>query len=367
MLIWLLHHFGPLLERLEPFAAGETRVFLTTRTALASLTSFLIAVVWGPLAIAWLKSRFRERIASDSVRLNEIQAKKNLTPTMGGLFILGAVLTSVLLWGDLSSRYVQLGLLVALGMGALGAVDDWIKLKSRRNGLSVRQKLLGQIVVSLAAGWGLYAHHRFHPLGLELIWPIGGGTLGLGAGFILWSILVLVSSSNAVNLTDGLDGLAGGCMIFAGSAFVALTYLAGHKVMAEYLNIPYFAGAGELSVVLGATVGAVMGFLWFNCYPAQVFMGDTGSLPLGGLIGLAALVTRQEAILVIVGGVFVLETLSVILQVGWFRCTGSRILACSPLHNHFLFRGEHEMKIVVRFWIGAALLAIVGVASLKVR
>ena len=367
MLIWLLHHFGPLLERLEPFAAGESRVFLTTRTALASLTGFLIAVLLGPLAIGWLKTRFRERIASDSARLNEIQAKKNATPTMGGLFILGAVLTSVLLWGDLSSRYVQLGLLVALGMGALGAIDDWIKLSSRRNGLSVRQKLLGQTVIALAAGYGLYAHHRLHPLGLELIWPIGGVSLGLGIGFIAWSAFVLVGSSNAVNLTDGLDGLAGGCMIFAGSAFVALTYLAGHRVMAEYLNIPYFAGAGELAVVLGATVGAVMGFLWFNCYPAQVFMGDTGSLPLGGLIGLAALVTRQEALLVIVGGVFVIETLSVILQVGWFRCTGSRILACSPLHNHFLFRGEHEMKIVVRFWIGAALLAIVGVASLKIR
>ncbi len=367
MLIWLLHHFGPLLERLEPFAAGETRVFLTTRTALASLTSFLIAVVLGPVAIAWLKTRFRERIASDSARLNEIQAKKNATPTMGGLFILGAVLTSVFLWGDLSSRYVQLGLLVALGMGALGAIDDWIKLNSRRNGLSVRQKLLGQVFIALAASWGLYEHHQLHPLGLELVWPVGGGTLALGVGFILWSTFVLVGSSNAVNLTDGLDGLAGGCMIFAGSAFVALTYLAGHKVMAEYLNIPYFAGAGELSVVLGATVGAVLGFLWFNCHPAQVFMGDTGSLPLGGLIGLAALATRQEAVLVIVGGVFVIETLSVILQVGWFRCTGNRILACSPLHNHFLFRGEHETKIVVRFWIGAALLAIVGVASLKIR
>src|SRR4029079_15178453 len=181
------------------------------------------------------------------------------------------------------------------------------------------------------------------------------------------SIVWCVARSNRVNLTDGLDGLAGGCMIFAGSAFVALTYLAGHKVMADYLHIPHIAGAGELTIVLGAMVGAVLGFLWFNCYPAEVFMGDTGSLPLGGLIGLAALVTRQEAILVIVGGVFVLETLSVILQVAWFRWTGSRILACSPLHNHFLFRGEHEMKIVVRFWIGAALLAIVGVASLKTR
>src|SRR6267142_5186367 len=170
MLIWLLHHFGPLLERLEPRAAGDSRVFLTTRTALASLTAFLLAILLGPLAIGWLKTRFRERIASDSARLNEIQARKSATPTMGGLFILSAVLTSVLLWGDLSSRYVQLGLLVALGMGALGAIDDWIKLSSRRNGLSVRQKLLGQIVIALLAGWGLYEHHYLHPLGLELIW-----------------------------------------------------------------------------------------------------------------------------------------------------------------------------------------------------
>jgi phospho-N-acetylmuramoyl-pentapeptide-transferase len=367
VLIWLLHHFGPLLERLEPRAAGDSRVFLTTRTALASLTAFLIAILLGPVAIGWLKSRFRERIASDSARLNEIQARKSATPTMGGLFILGAALVSILLWGDLSSRYVQLGLLVALGLGGLGAFDDWIKLRTRRNGLSVRQKLVGQTIIALVAGWALYEHHRLHPLGIDLVWPIGGASFCLGAGFILWSVLVLVGSSNAVNLTDGLDGLAGGCMIFAGSAFVALTYLAGHKVMADYLHIPYFAGSGELAVVLGATVGAVLGFLWFNCYPAQVFMGDTGSLPLGGLIGLAALVTRQEALLVIVGGIFVIETLSVIVQVLWYRSTGSRLLACSPLHNHFLFRGEHEMKIVVRFWIGATLLAIAGVASLKVR
>jgi len=367
MLIWLLHHFAPLLERLEPLAAGESRVFLTTRTALASLTGFLIAVLLGPTAIRWLKSRFRERIASDSARLNEIQAAKSATPTMGGLFILGAVISSVLLWGDLSSRYVQMGLIVALGMGSVGAIDDWVKLHTNRNGLSVRQKFLGQVIVAALASIALYFHHMEHPLGHQLVWPVGGTTFALGAGFFLWSVFVLVGSSNAVNLTDGLDGLAGGCMIFAGSAFVALTYLAGHRTMAEYLKIPYFAGSGELAVVLGAVVGAVLGFLWFNCYPAQVFMGDTGSLPLGGLIGLAALVTRQEALLVIVGGVFVLETLSVIVQVAWFRWTGSRILACSPLHNHFLFRGQHEMKIVVRFWIGAALLAIVGVASLKIR
>lgn len=354
MLIWLLQELGPVWR-------------LTARTALASVTAFLLALLLGPVAIRWLKARFRERVASASARLNEIQASKNATPTMGGLFILGAVLVSVLLWGDLSSRYVQLGLLTALGFGALGAADDWIKLSSSRNGLTVRQKLAGQFVIGGILGSLLYAHHRSLPLGLSLTWPFGEFHVPLGIGFVLWSAFVLVAMTNAVNLTDGLDGLAGGCTVFAGSAFVALTYLAGHKVMAEYLRIPHIAGAGDLSVVLGATVGAVLGFLWFNCHPAQVFMGDTGSLPLGGLFGLAALVTRQEVLLLIVGGIFVAETLSVVVQVFWFRRTGKRILACSPLHNHFLFRGHHEMKIVVRFWIVAALLAIIGIASLKIR
>lgn len=367
MLIWLLHRFGPVLDQVEFYTAGDSRVFLTARTALASLTAFLMAILLGPFAIRWLQARFRERVASDSARLNEIQAAKNSTPTMGGLFILGAVCFSLLLWGDLTSRYVQLGLLVAVGFGSLGAYDDWIKLRTRRNGLTVKQKLLGQTILALIVATLLYWNHADKPHGLELYWPFGRASIWLGAGFIVWGAFVLVGSSNAVNLTDGLDGLAGGCMVSAGSAFVALTYLAGHRVMAEYLNIPYLPGSGELTIVLGATVGAVLGFLWFNCYPAEVFMGDTGSLPLGGLIGLAALVTRQELLLVIVGGVFVMETLSVIAQVGWFRCTGKRLIACSPLHNHYLFRGQHEMKIVVRLWIVAALLAIVAIASLKIR
>ncbi|MSR58222.1 MAG: phospho-N-acetylmuramoyl-pentapeptide-transferase [Planctomycetaceae bacterium] len=367
MLLWLLQKFAPIWQSAPALASGDSRVFLTARTALAAVTSFLFAVLLGPYAIRWLKARFRERVASASEQLNEIQSDKNSTPTMGGLFILAAVLCSVLLWGDLGSRYVQLGLLVALGFGGLGAIDDWTKLNTAKNGLSIRQKLLGQIGIAAVVGVLLYWQHRDQPLGLKLLWPFGEAGVSLGIGFIAWSILVLVASSNAVNLTDGLDGLAGGCMIFAGTAFVALTYLAGHKVLAGYLQIPFMSGSGELTIVLGATVGAVLGFLWFNCYPAQVFMGDTGSLPLGGLIGLAALVTRQEVLLLVVGGVFVIETASVILQVAWFRRTGNRLLRCSPLHNHFLFQGEHEMKIVVRFWIGAALLAIVGVASLKIR
>lgn len=367
MLVWLLERFAPLLQKIEVFSSGDSVVFLTARTALASVTAFLAAILLGPAAIRWLNSRFRERVASDSPRLNEIQASKNATPTMGGIFIMAAVVISSLLWGDLSSRYVQLALLISIGFGGLGAVDDWIKLKGRSNGLRARQKLAVQMVLASIVAVGLYFEHRDLANGLELFWPLGEYSLGLGLFFIGWGAFVLVGSSNAVNLTDGLDGLACGCMIFAGSAFVALSYLAGHAVMADYLSVPHIAGAGELSIVLGAMVGAVMGFLWFNCYPAQVFMGDTGSLPLGALLGLAALVTRQELLLVVVGGVFVIETLSVITQVGWFRLTGKRLIACSPLHNHFLFRGQHEMKIVVRFWISSALLAIIAVASLKIR
>ncbi len=367
MLIWLLNRFAPLLEQMELHSTGDSSVNLTARTALASVTSFLLAILFGPPAIRWLKSRFRERVDSDSEELNRLHANKNSTPTMGGLFVVGAILISSLLWGDLSNRYVQLAIGVVAGFALLGAVDDWIKLNTQRNGLSIKQKLAVQIIISAAAGIVLYLEQVDKPLGVELIWPIGNLSLGLGAGFIVWSMLVFVGSSNAVNLTDGLDGLASGCMVFAGSAFVALTYLAGHKIMADYLSIPFMAGSGELSIVMGAMVGAILGFLWFNCYPAQVFMGDTGSLAIGALLGLAALVTRQEVLLVIVGGIFVVETLSVILQVAWFRMTGNRLIACSPLHNHFVFKGQHELKIVVRFWIGSALLAIVAVASLKIH
>jgi phospho-N-acetylmuramoyl-pentapeptide-transferase len=367
MLLWLFNRFTPFLEHMESHSTGDSRVFLTARIALASVASFVLAISLGPLAIRWLRSRFRERIGSDSETLNALHASKNQTPTMGGLFIVGAVVLATLLCGDLSSRYVQLGLAVAIGFAILGGIDDWIKLSTSRNGLSVKWKFGVQCLLALVAAGVLYAEHLDKPRGLSLIWPLGDASIWLGIGFIAWSAWVIVGSSNAVNLTDGLDGLASGCMVFAGSAFVALTYLAGHKVMADYLSIPYMAGAGEYSVMMGALVGAILGFLWFNCYPAQVFMGDIGSLSIGALLALAALITRQEVLLVLVGGVFVIETLSVILQVGWFRLTGKRLIACSPLHNHFVFRGQHELKIVVRFWIGSALLALVAVASLKIQ
>ncbi|TWT49924.1 Phospho-N-acetylmuramoyl-pentapeptide-transferase MraY [Thalassoglobus neptunius] len=366
MIPWLLNHMVPFAEQLERHAAGDSRVLLTGRIALASVTSFLAALLLGPFAIRWLKARCRERIDSASKRLNELHAHKQETPTMGGLFIIASVVISTLVWGNLSNVFVQIGLFVAISFAALGAVDDWTKVHKKTRGLSARHKFITQLILGGVAATWLYFSHKETPHGLELIWPIGKHGIWLGAGFIAWGVLVLVGTSNGVNLTDGLDGLASGCTVFVGSAFIGLTYLAGHVVMADYLSIPHITGAGEFGIVIGALVGAVMGFLWFNCYPAQVFMGDTGSLPIGALLALAALVTRQEAVLVIAGGVFVIETLSVIAQVGWFRMTGNKLIACSPLHNHFVFKGEHEIKIVTRFWIGSALLAILSVASLKI-
>lgn len=363
MLYWLLQRS----DFLQHLATGDSREYLTARTALAAFVSFLVAVLCGPWAIRWLKQRFRERIDSASARLNELHAAKQATPTMGGLFIVAAIIVAALSCADLTNPYVQQAVILVAAFGGLGACDDWIKIRTARRGLTVGQKLAGQLAIAGVLAVWLFFQHRNQPKGLELLGPIGEWSLPLGIGFVGWAVLVMVGSSNGVNLTDGLDGLAGGCLVFSGAAFTVLAYLAGHRVMAEYLSLPHIVGAGELSILFGAMVGALLGFLWYNCYPAQVFMGDTGSLPLGALLGYGALVTRQEVLLVIVGGVFVVETLSVIAQVGWFKLTGRRLILCSPLHNHFLFQGEHEIKIVVRFWIGSALLALLAVASLKIR
>ena len=367
MLHWFLHRFGDSLDRLEWVSSGDTRVYLTARTALAAATSFLFAWLLGPLAIRWLRGRFRERVDSASERLNELHAAKNATPTMGGMFIVAAIVAAGILWGDLSNAYVQQALFVVVTFGVLGGIDDWVKIRTTKRGLTARQKFFGQCVLAIVTAAWLYQVQSTRPQGLDLVSPVGRYAFPLGLIFLGWAVLVLVGASNGVNLTDGLDGLAGGCLVFAASAFTALSYLSGHKLMAEYLHIPHFAGAGELGILFGAMVGAMLGFLWYNCYPAEVFMGDTGSLPAGALLGYGALVLRQEALLVLVGGVFVVETLSVILQVSWFKWTKRRILLCSPLHNHYLFRGDHEMKIVVRFWITAALLALLAIASLKIR
>ncbi len=348
-------------------AVGASEVFLTSRIALATLTAFLVVVLLGPLAIRWLKLRFREKIASDSATLNKLHADKNDTPTMGGLFTMTAVLLSTVLFAELSHPFIRIAVVAVLLLTGLGAWDDWTKQTTTRNGLSARHKLVLQIVIALCIGLMMYLEQRSKSLGTNIVWPPIGFSVPLGGLFIAWAALVIVGSCNAVNLTDGLDGLASGCTVLCGSAFCLLAYVGGHSIFADHLHVPHFAGAGELAVVMGALVGAKLGFLWFNGFPAQVFMGDAGSLPTGGLLAVAALLIRQEILLAIIGGVFVVETLSVILQVGSYKLKGRRILRCSPLHNHFVFRGDPETKIVMRFWIVAALLAIAGVASLKLH
>jgi len=360
MLLWLIQHF----------AAASTLTGLgkiTARASLAALASFLLAVILGPRLIAWLARRFREPIKSDSPEICRIHQGKKATPTMGGLFIVAGLVGSLLLAGDLTSRYLLLGLGLTGGLTLLGAIDDLVKLRSKKSGLSAANKLIGQVLVASMAALYLYTDHSSLPDGLVLPPPLNTATLSLGVWFVPLAVVVIVGSSNAVNLTDGLDGLAGGCLLFATAGMTLVVYAAGHSQWAAYLNIPHIAGCGELAVVAGAMIGAVVGFLWFNCHPAQVFMGDTGSLPLGGLLGFLAVVSRQEFLLVLVGGVFVAEAASVILQVGWYKWRKQRIFLCAPLHHHFQFRGWPENKIVVRFWIAAALCALLGTACLRIH
>ena len=367
MLVWLLKNYPTIFERVAGVSTGDSQVFLTARIAIATLISFLTALVLGPYAIHWLKMRFRERIDSASAKLNEIHAGKKNTPTMGGIFIVLAIVVAGITCGDFTNRYLLQSLFLVIGFGVIGVHDDWIKVRLKKRGLTARDKFAWQSLFALAVASLLYQVQAEKPQGVSLVFPIGKMSISIGVFFIVWAAIVMVGSSNGVNLTDGLDGLAGGCLVFAGSAFAVLSYLSGHRIMSEYLKIAHMTGAGELGVVFGALVGAMLGFLWFNCHPAQVFMGDSGSLPTGALLGYGALVTRQEFVLLIVGGIFVIETLSVIMQVGYFKITGKRILACSPLHNHFVFKGEPETRIVIRFWIGAALLAMIAVASLKIN
>ncbi|WP_339743346.1 phospho-N-acetylmuramoyl-pentapeptide-transferase [uncultured Rubinisphaera sp.] len=366
MVYWLLIHVLPFFQQVESHTTGTSRVYTTFRIALASLTSFLMAVCLGPMAIRWLKSRFRERVSSASSELDRLHACKNDTPTMGGLFLVMATLFSVMIWGNLENHYVQLSIFVILSFAMLGACDDWTKLSTSTHGLSARTKFVLQWILAMMAGASLYQHQSHIPLGTDLVSPVGQFAIPIGYGFIVWTGLVLVSASNGVNLTDGLDGLAGGCSIFAGGAMIAFCYLAGHKTLAEYFVIPYIPQAGETAVVVGAMVGAMLGFLWYNCHPAEVFMGDTGSLPMGAMLGLSAVIARQEFLFIIVGGIFVVEVLSVIIQISIYRTWGWRPLRCSPLHNHFVLNGQSEVKVVTRFWICGALLAIAAMAGLKI-
>jgi len=366
MLLWVFHYLTKLFPDV-PWThtlAGWEKI--TPRAGLAAGMSFVVAVLLGPRWIGWLRSRFREPIKSDSAEVERLHRDKQATPTMGGLFIVAAIVASLLLFGDLGNGYFAPAMVVAGGMTLVGVIDDLIKLRSTSNGLSARWKFAGQLVVAMVASVLLYQQQAAVTDGLSLHVPSFGNVSSLGPWFILLSIVVIVGASNAVNITDGLDGLAGGGLVAATVAMTALVYAAGHAEWAAYLGVPRIPHAGEMTVLAGGMIGGVLGFLWFNCHPAQVFMGDTGSLPLGGLLGVLAVVARQELLLVVVAGVFVVEAMSVIVQVGYYKWRRRRLLRCAPLHHHFQFLGWPENKIVVRFWIAAARCALVGVVSLKV-
>ncbi len=337
----------------------------THRASLAGLVSFVLALLLGPAVIRWLQARFREPIKSDSAVVADLHKSKQWTPTMGGLFIVAGLVAGVLIFGDLTNIYMLVALLLALGLAAVGAIDDLTKLRGDKNGISPQAKLCGQTAVALVAALLIYQHQASIEGGLDLTLPLLGIQFDLGPWFIPLAVLVMVGSSNAVNLTDGLDGLAGGCLICALAALGIVAYGCGHAELAAYLNLPRLPGAQEVLVLVAAMLGGVLGFLWFNCHPAQVFMGDTGSLPLGGLLGLVAVATRQELLLLVVGAVFVAEAASVVLQVGSYKLRRKRVLLCAPLHHHFQFKGWPENKIVVRFWIASALSAVLGLAMIK--
>ncbi len=339
---------------------------ITLRASLAAVLSFAVALAAGPRVIGWLAARFRERIREDSPALFELHRDKSATPTMGGLFLVAGLIAATLVLGDLENPFVGVALVLTVGLGALGVVDDLGKLRGR-GGLSARAKLAGQVLLAAWAAGLLHGRMGQVPGGLDLHVPLLGPFGGIGWWFIPLATGVIVASSNAVNLADGLDGLAGGCLIFAAAAMTLVAYGSGHVELAAYLHLPRVPGAGEMTVLAGAMIGALLGFLWFNCHPAQVFMGDTGSLPLGGLLGLLAVVTRQELLLLLVGGVFVAEASSVIIQVGSFKLRGRRVFRCAPLHHHFQLLGWPESRIVVRFWIASAVCAILGLATLKLN
>jgi phospho-N-acetylmuramoyl-pentapeptide-transferase len=342
--------------------------YLTFRSGAACLTSLIICFWLGPRVIRWLKSvqRGGQPIRDDGPERHLIEKKG--TPTMGGVLMLAAMSVSTLLWADLRSGYVWAVLFCTLGYGAVGFADDFLKL-SRRNtkGVSARTKLVVQVGIGLISAFWI-AYLTKGALGTSLAVPVFKGVLlNMGLLFPVFGMFVMLSSSNAVNLTDGLDGLATVPTIIVASVFALIAYLVGNRVFADYLQLNHVPGVGELAVFCAAIVGAGMGFLWFNAPPAAVFMGDTGSLALGGALGAVAVATKHEIVLMITGGLFVVETVSVIIQVFWFKRTGRRVFLMAPLHHHFEKKGWAEPTIVIRFWIVSMILALVGLATLKIR
>jgi phospho-N-acetylmuramoyl-pentapeptide-transferase len=356
----------------KPFAAEYTIAnllhYITVRSGAACVTALFASFIIGPALIRWLrlKQKQGQPIRTDGPARHIVD--KAGTPTMGGLLILLTALGSTLLWVDLQNRYIWAVLGVTLGYGLLGFADDYLKLVRRNHkGLSGKGKLIGQAMIGLAAAIWIM-HTTDGNLGDRLALPLFKDALiPLGWGFPVFGMLVMLGSSNAVNLTDGLDGLAIGPTIIAASVFALISYLVGNRIFADYLQLHPVPGAGELAVFCSALIGAGLGFLWFNAPPAAVFMGDTGSLALGGALGATAVATKHEIVLMIVGGLFVLETVSVMIQVFWYKRTGTRVFLMAPLHHHFEKKGWAEPTIVIRFWIISMILALVGLATLKIR
>src|SRR5690625_3056791 len=348
------------------FSAFSVFQYLTLRGILSAFTGLLISLLVGPVLIR----RLTLHQISQQVREGgpATHLSKAGTPTMGGTLILVAITSATLLWSDLTNRYVWVVLLVTLAFGAVGFVDDYKKLVlGNSKGLSAKAKYFWQSVVGLVAAVYLYATAAT-PIETALVLPVfKDAVFQLGWLFIPLTYLVIVGSSNAVNFTDGLDGLAIMPTVLVAAAFAVFAYATGHLVFAEYLGIPYVVGVGEVVVFCGALVGAGLGFLWFNAYPAQVFMGDVGALALGAALGVLAVLTRQEIVLVIMGGLFVAETLSVIVQVASFKLTGRRVFRMAPLHHHFELKGWPEPRVIVRFWIVTVILVLIGLATLKIR
>ncbi len=363
------------------------------RGACAALFCFVLILALAPRVIRQLiKWKLGDRPEFDHASLNELTRDKSNVPTMGGIMIMASIIAAILLLADLTNFYVQMALVCLVWLGALGAVDDWLKLTARRrhlrseptsrDGLKMYQKLLFQIGLGVILGYYVYNHGRSNfvilsplvtggevPAYNHLSVPFYKHGLELGAlAFMIVTVLVMTGTSNAVNLTDGMDGLAAGCVAMCALVFVILTNVVGTQDLAAKLLFPHVPKTGELVILCGAILGACLGFLWYNCHPARVFMGDTGSLPLGGLIGYVAVVTRQELMLLIVGGVFVIEALSVILQVGYYKWSGGRrVLRCAPVHHHFHLGGWSEPQTVVRFWLLSAMFAALALATIKLR
>ncbi|KQY27049.1 phospho-N-acetylmuramoyl-pentapeptide-transferase [Rhizobium sp. Root482] len=366
MLIWLV-------ELADHFQFFNLFRYITFRTGASLFTSALIVFLFGPRMISSLRVR---QGRGQPIRADGPQThfKKAGTPTMGGLMILAGIVGSSLLWADLSSVYVVSTLLVTLGFGAIGFYDDYLKVtKQSDKGFSGKARLgleflIAAIAVFFMMRAALLAGAAGSTFGSSLTFPfLKDFTLNLGYFFILFGGFVIVGAGNAVNLTDGLDGLAIVPVMIAAASFGVIAYLAGNAVFANYLQIHFVPGTGELAVILGAVIGAGLGFLWFNAPPAAIFMGDTGSLALGGLIGTVAVATKHEIVMIIIGGLFVIETLSVIIQVFWFKRTGRRVFLMAPIHHHFEKKGWTESQVVIRFWIIAVILAMIGLSTLKLR